>query len=343
MSRTWLKPLSVGLFVVIGLLLAVVPAAAQTPLGAGPDNPMAPPADWVSIQPGETRFYGFHVGKPVLKEGEDTESAVLSSLKDIEVKLQTVAHKGLHVEIWSQEEVNKWADEVKFDPVGKCTTSCGCKPEDEVQKMNWRGQFEPGDYFAVLKNDRGAATTYYKLSISGDLVSFPFKMAEEVAPAAAAQPAAAPEAVAAAKAVPAMGTTPGMAMAVSGDWTELPSGDHWYKFNYIADTGPKHDQDPPKIEILLNVDKPVDNARFTVWTQEEVDKLIAEGEDILGEDESKGTCVGCGSDNEDLKGDYSWSGSFLKSGTYYVRVEHTPCRCQPAYYQLQVTGKSVSF
>lgn len=42
MSRTWLKPLSVGLFVVIGLLLAVVPAAAQTPLGAGPDNPMAP-------------------------------------------------------------------------------------------------------------------------------------------------------------------------------------------------------------------------------------------------------------------------------------------------------------
>src|SRR5690606_22245223 len=34
MSRTWLKPLSVGLFVVIGLLLAVVPAAAQTPLGA---------------------------------------------------------------------------------------------------------------------------------------------------------------------------------------------------------------------------------------------------------------------------------------------------------------------
>ncbi|MCB0058878.1 MAG: hypothetical protein KDE45_17695, partial [Caldilineaceae bacterium] len=145
------------------------------------------------------------------------------------------------------------------------------------------------------------------------------------------------------KAVPAMGTTPGMAMAVSGDWTELPSGDHWYKFNYIADTGPKHDQDPPKIEILLNVDKPVDNARFTVWTQEEVDKLIAEGEDILGEDESKGTCVGCGSENEDLKGDYSWSGSFLKSGTYYVRVEHTPCRCQPAYYQLQVTGKSVSF
>ena len=44
----------------------------------------------------------------------------------------------------------------------------------------------------------------------------------------------------------------------------------------------------------MNVDKPVDNAHFTVWTQEEVDKLIAEGEDVLGEDESKGTCVGCG-------------------------------------------------
>ena len=48
----------------------------------------------------------------------------------------------------------------------------------------------------------------------------------------------------------------------------------------------------------------------------EVDKLIAEGEDVLGDDESKGTCVGCGSENADLKGDYSWSGSFMKSGTY---------------------------
>ena len=22
----------------------------------------------------------------------------------------------------------------KFDPIGECTTSCGCKPEDEVQE-----------------------------------------------------------------------------------------------------------------------------------------------------------------------------------------------------------------
>ena len=45
------------LFVVIGLLLAVVPAAAQTLLGAGPDKSMAPCG--LGIDPaGETRFYG---------------------------------------------------------------------------------------------------------------------------------------------------------------------------------------------------------------------------------------------------------------------------------------------
>ena len=33
-------------------------------------------------------------------------------------------------------------------------------------------------YYAVVKNDRGAAATYYKLSIAGKLVSFPFQAAE---------------------------------------------------------------------------------------------------------------------------------------------------------------------
>ena len=345
MLRTWLKLLSVGLFVVIGLLLIALPAMAETPLGAGPDNPLAPSEDWVSIQAGETRFYGFHVGKPVLKAGEDTDTAALHNLKEVAVKMQTVARTGLSVEIWSGEEVKKWADEIKFDPIGECTPSCDCKPEDEVQKLNWLGQFEPGTYYVVVKN-ANRTPTYYKLSISGKLVDFPFMTAEEAASGAAAQPEAAPEAAApeaAAAVAPTLGTTPGTAMAVTGEWMELPSGAHWYKFYYLADTGPNHDQEPPKVEIVLNVDKPVDNARFTVWTQEEVNKLIAEGEDILGEDESKGTCIGCGSENEELKGDYSWSGSFLQSGTYYVRVSHTPCRCQPAYYQLQVSGKSVSF
>ena len=132
------------------------------------------------------------------------------------------------------------------------------------------------------------------------------------------------------------------AMALTGQWMELPSGEQWYKFNYIADRGPKQDQDLPLVKIVMYVDKPVDNARFDVWTQDEVDRLVAKGEDITGEDISKGTCVGCGSANEYEKGDYSWSGSFENSGVYYVRVQHTPCRCQPAYYQLNVSGPSVS-
>ncbi|MFO7631565.1 MAG: acyl-CoA dehydrogenase family protein, partial [Caldilinea sp.] len=83
----------------------------------------------------------------------------------------------------------------------------------------------------------------------------------------------------------------------------------------------------------------------SIWARpaEEVDRLIAEGEDILGEDTTKGHCVGCGGENEVEKGDYFWSGSFLKSGVYYVRVQHTPCRCEPAYYQLLVSGTSVSY
>ena len=140
------------------------------------------------------------------------------------------------------------------------------------------------------------------------------------------------------------GKTPATAMAPTGEWTELPAaGEMWYKFDYVADRGVKGDQDLPMIKIAMYVDKPVDSARFDVWTQEEVDRLVAEGEDILGKDATKGHCIGCGTSNEFEKGDYFWSGSFPKSGVYYVRVQHTPCRCEPANFQLLVSGTSVSY
>jgi hypothetical protein len=327
MSQTWLKLSMVLLIAVFGVLLAASPAFAETPLGAGPDNPMSPSGDWVELPVGAWHFYGFH------EEGDG---------EDVRVEMQVVPHYGTTFEIWSKEEVKKWADEIKFEPFGGGTFSCDCKPEDEVGKMNWLGEFAAsGDYFVVVKHKAGALS-HYKLTISGKEVSFPFQASAPATPVA--EPAAAPVAAPIAEPATVGGATPATAMAPTGEWTELPAGgESWYKFTYVADRGVKGDQDPPEIKIAMYVDKPIDNARFDVWTQEEVDRLIAEGEDILGEDTTKGHCVGCGGENEFEKGDYFWSGSFLKSGVYYVRVQHTPCRCEPAYYQLLVSGTSVSY
>jgi hypothetical protein len=323
MSQSWLKPLGVLLITVFALLLAVSPAVAETPLGAGPDNPMSPSEAWVELPVGAWHFYGFH------EEGDG---------EDVRVNMEVVPHYGTSFEIWSQEEVQKWIDEIKFDPIGHGTFSCNCKPEDEVGKLNWLGQFtSAGDYFVVVKHEAGPLS-HYKLTASGKEVSFPF---------ATGSPAAAPAPAAEAPAAPVAtdGATPATAIAPTGEWMPLAGGgEMWFKFNYVADRGTQRDQDPPLINVLMYVDKPVDNARFDVWTQQEVDRLIAEGEDITGEDATKGTCIGCGTENEDLKGDYSWSGSFMESGTYYVRVQHTPCRCsQPANFQLQVSGSTVSY
>ena len=322
MSQNWLKPIAVLLIAVVGLLLTCAPVAAETPLGAGPDNPLSPNGEWVELPVGAWHFYGFH------EEGDG---------EDVHVKMEVAPHYGTAFEIWSKEEVQKWVDEVKFDPIGHGSFACGCKPEDEVGKLDWLGEFmAAGDYFVVVKHEAGPLS-HYKLTVSGKEVSFPFQVGEPAtAPAPAAAPAAAP--------VTTDGATPTTAIAPTGARMELPaSGETWFKFNYIADRGVKRDQDPPLISVVMYVDKPVDNARFDVWTQEEVDRLVAVGEDILGEDPAKGTCVGCGTENEEQKGDYSWSGSFMQSGVYYVRVQHTPCRCQPAYYQLLVSGSTVSY
>jgi len=328
MSQSWLKFTVVLLIAVFGMLLAAAPALAETPLGAGPDNPMSPAGEWVELPVGAWHFYGFH------EEGDG---------EDISVNMQMVPHYGTMFEIWSKEEVKKWADEVKFEPIGAGTFSCDCKPEDEVGKMNWLGEFTAsGDYFVVVKHKSGPAS-HYKLTVSGKEVSFPFKVSAPVEAAPVSAPAV-PAAAPVTEPVLAAGDTPATALSPTGDWVELPAGgETWYKFNYVADRGVKGDADPPMIKVIMYVDKPVDNARFDVWTQEEVNRLLAEGEDILGQDTSKGHCIGCGSENEFEKGDYSWSGSFLKSGVYYVRVQHTPCRCAPAYYQLLVSGKTVSY
>lgn len=330
MSHGWLKLIAVVLIAVCISLVTTSYTFAQTPLGAGPDNPMSPNGEWVELPVGAWHFYGFH------EEGDG---------EDVHVNMEVVPHNGTSFEIWSKEEVQKWVDEIEFEPIGHGTFTCFCKPEDEVGKLGWLGEFtSSGDYFVVVKHEAGPAS-HYKLTISGKEVSFPFQVGEPAAePVAAAEPgqAAAP----AAEPVVVMdGATPATALAPTGEWKSLAGGgETWYKFNYIADRGTANDQDPPLIDIVMYVDKPVDNARFDVWTQEEVDRLIAEGEDVLGEDSTKGTCVGCGTENEDVKGDYSWSGSFMESGVYYVRVQHTPCRCnQPAYYQLLVSGDTVTY
>jgi hypothetical protein len=330
MSRTLWKSLFIMWIVVISLLLAALPVMAETPLGGGPDNPASPAEDWVELPEDAWHFYGFR------DEGDIT---------DVLVTMKVVPHHGADYEIWSKAEVQKWADEIEFDPIGMGSTACDCDPDATIGKFVWLGTFTKGDIYYVVVKHKGDVPSNYKLTIEGEKVSHPFDpfapvVAEEAEAADMVEPAAAPEP----EPEMAMGMTPDTAMEPNSEWTELPAGtEHWYKFNYFADRGPEHDEDPPLVDVVMYMKKPVDNARFDVWTQAEVEQLIKEGEDILGEDTEKGTCVGCGTDNEDLKGDYSWSGSFMESGTYYVRVQHTPCRCQPAYYQLQIFGDSVSY
>ncbi|MEZ4620690.1 MAG: hypothetical protein R2867_34985 [Caldilineaceae bacterium] len=52
--------------------------------------------------------------------------------------------------------------------------------------------------------------------------------------------------------------------------------------------------------------------------------------------------IGQGTANELLKADLFWTGSFVKSGIYYVVVQRDPIAEGVCSYQLRVTGEDVS-
>lgn len=119
------------------------------------------------------------------------------------------------------------------------------------------------------------------------------------------------------------GDGPDSALA-PGTWTEASFGTRtWYAFTYGGDK--------KAIEVNLFSD-PKDGTEFCVITPGQAAEWRRTG---------KITYVGAGSENSAVKSDRFWTGEFDQSGTYYVMVEHSKVRAQPARYQLVVQGDGI--
>lgn len=299
--------------------------------GSGPEIPLGVTEEWTRLEAGATSWHAFYFMHPHAYQKAET-----ADLGTVTVRMEFAGKTPGKFEILSQREVDLWAKEEKYTAIGLGTRSCGCKEDDSVQKVNWTGVPVGHSMNYILAKNPTDKALYYRLFIDANpYVAFPPPISGAVAAApapAAAVPAAAPVA-----AVPA--TEPAV-----GDWFYLaPGKDVWFELAYDATTGVKHDKTPEMMELKLFVEEkhPLDNVLFEVFTDAEYQQFMANGEDMTGEDPSKGTAIGCGTDNGALSGDLAWQGNFTNSQTIHVLVHTGTCHGDGLNLKLEATGKTV--
>jgi hypothetical protein len=334
----WRKGWKFSLFALL-LALAMIwtpafAAEAVEPVpGSGPEIPLGVTEEWTKLEAGATSWHAFYFMHPhAYKKGE------VADLGTVNVRMEfTPKEAAGKFEILSQHEVDLWAKAEKYTAIGQSTRSCNCKAEDSVQKANWTGVPLGHTMNYVLVKNPAKTDIYYRLLIDANpYVAFPPPITSAIA--------AAPAPAALAVAAPAAAPVAAAGLKV-GEWFYLPPGqDAWFTLAYDANTGTKHDQTPEMMELKLFVKEkqPLDSVLFEVFTDAEYKQLLANGEDITGEDALKGTAVGCGTDNGTLSGDLSWKGNFTNSQTIHVLVHTGACHADGLNLKLEAAGKTVA-
>lgn len=323
---------SIVFSLVLALTMVWTPAfaaevAAPIP-GSGPEVPLGLAPEWTELAPGESSWHAFYFSQPhALRAGETPEVGTVT------VRMEFAPKEVGKFEILSQKEVDLWAKELKYTPIGEGTLSCGCKLSDSPRKVNWTGvPAGQGLSYILVKNPTSSTLNYRLFIDENKFVSFPAPIVTGATPAVAA-------------ALPAAPAAEPVVAATAGEWFVLQPGEEtWFNLAYVADLGIKHDEDPDPVYLTLFVKnkQPICDVTFDVFTDAEYQQLIKEGEDITGKDAAKGTSIGCGTCNDTLRGDLSWMGHFNSSQTLHVRVRVGTLYSQARNIMLEASGETIT-
>lgn len=301
--------------VVMGFLLWVdrePTLAAPAVCAAIPSaNPLLATDTWVSLANGERHWYAFR------DEGDSTTIAV---------RMTVLPEHSAAFWVLTPEQFKRWQQGEAIEAVG-----AGTEPALFYHDLYWTGSFVQSGIYYVLVESNGQGVSNYKLTIRGDRISFPlqrFPIIGQVpaCPTDGSQPAPSP--------TPNGGEANPSALVVSSPESPLPpvgklvtiavGESHWYAFRDEGD----------EASIQIRADATPDAClTFQVWTPENLQRW-QQGQEFRP--------VGQGTTNATLKADLFWSGSFVKSGIYYVVVKHNPALSNSCTYALTVTGDDVS-
>jgi hypothetical protein len=280
----------------VGISGPMVASAA----GMGPADALAPAGEWATEAPSQRIWYAFQYS------GDGSQ---------ILVRMAVDSSNPASFEVWTADQILQWVHGDTVTPVGR-----GSANDAFGGDLVWSGNFnEPGTYFVIVSNT-SLAPEAYDLQITGDAVTQPSAVASPqpaTSPSAAGSPAAAASAAAKPTVVVQGGTGPSDALPISGAWAPLAVGQQvWYAFSYSGDGS--------EITVRMTADQN-NAASFAVWTPDEARQLALD---------STTQPVGRGSEDDSLRGDQVWAGSFNTGGTYYVVVTQTGQ--VPANYQLSI-------
>ncbi len=327
----------------LGLLLAttgVLICLQHAPVAAAPafcpENALATwltPVDaWIALAAGEQQWYAFR------DEGDDTP---------ISVRMTVVPANGASFMILTPDQATGWVRGETDTAVGRGTPLAAMNDD-----LYWTGSFvQSGTYYVLVKSNN-LGLSNYKLMINGKRVSSPLLsftrpsflpplVDNNCATAAPADPVTAlmpitrpvdatpgpPNAgtVPPFEATPVITSSPENPLPPIGQSLKLTADTrHWYAFRDEGDES----------SIRISADATPDNClTFQLWTTEQL-RLWRLNETFRP--------VGQGTPNTLLKADLFWSGSFVKSGVYYVVVERDQAVPGVCTYALTVTGDDVS-
>lgn len=294
--------------------------------GNTPTRPFVPIDAWIVLGDGNQHWYAFR------DEGDGAE---------IRIRMSTQPENRASLRVFTATQMMQWLRGEAVNAVGAGTPLPVLNND-----LYWTGSFvQSGIYYVLIEsNDRGDSS--YMLSIRGADVSFPLVSFSQPLPPKVnvcsednelpVDPVITPLITPTATPIiiptrPPVGTTevtrssPQMPLPPVGREVQITNSEtHWYAFRDEGDDG----------IIEINADTTPDRClTFEVWTSAELQRW-QRNEPVRP--------VGQGTPNTLLQFDLFWTGSFVKSGIYYVVVERDPMASGTCTYRLRVTGEDVS-
>jgi hypothetical protein len=300
-------------------LAAADPCANRA--GNDPTRPFTPIDAWIALQDGDQHWYAFR------DEGDSTP---------IMVRMSVLPVNGATFTILTPAQLSARQQGEAVEAVG-----AGAASPVLHDDLYWTGSFVQSGIYYVLVESSGRGLSNYMLAIQGSGVSFPLLSFAKAYPPVAdkiakcpSSPTPTPTSQFVPSGTPSVEPTRVMTAVLSSPEEPLPPIGrvlsiqrdelHWYAFRDEGDDG------TIAIRATANPDRCM---TFALWTPDQL-ALWRQNEEFRP--------VGQGTVNDQLNGDLFWTGSFVKSGIYYVVAARDPVVDAPCTYQLRVTGEDVS-
>jgi hypothetical protein len=316
--------LGIALILLVGLVTPTLSLAA----GSTPNAPLAISTQSRTLEVGGQDWYAFTTAG---MDSNNDPSHVL-------IVLSPDPDGSATFKVWSAEGLKQKATEDSTHPIYALGEGTKLEYQDGSKTLDryggdlvWNGGFNVGGTFYVQVGQTGPTPSNYRLTITGDNISFPPSAGQ-------GQSAQATSAAVTNSAIPAAdvpGSSLGTAMTPHGQMVTInPGGQQWYAVKLGR---PAKDEDKQNLNVELVA--PAGGAGFNVWTAERLaERATSDDPNTKAPPIGQGTVSSYQDGSQTVNRDngyLTWSGDASYGGTFYIVVNSTSAA--PIQYTLKTS------